>query len=297
MKILVTGSSGLIGSALVRHLTGAGHFIVRLVRASPDRQRGDVLWDPVSGKIERNKLEDLDAAVHLAGENLLGLWTRNKRERLYSSRVTATEFLCEALSGLQRRPKILISASAIGYYGNRGDTWLNESSAAGAGFLAELCQDWERATELATKAGMRVAQLRTGIVLAPNGGALRQMLPVFRTGLGGTIGLGRQFQSWIDLDDAVAGIQHVLATESIKGPVNLVSPQPVTNRDFTKTLGKVLGRPTFLPVPSPLLRLLPGRMAAEMFLASQRAAPDRLTQSGFKFQYPDLEESLRHLLP
>lgn len=297
MKILVTGSRGLVGSALVRHLTGMGHFVVRLVRSQPDRDRGDLAWDPISGRIDRGKMEDLDAVVHLAGEPILGLWTRSKRERLYSSRVTATEFLCEALSGLQRRPRLLISASAVGYYGSRGDTWLTENSTPGSGFLAELCQDWERATELAARAGLRVALLRTGIVLSPDGGALKQMMPVFKTGLGGPIGMGRHYMSWISMDDAVGAIVHILHTESLRGPINLVAPQPVTNREFSHTLGRVLGRPAFLPVPAPLLRLLPGGMARETLLASQRAAPDRLTQSGYTFQHPELEHALRHLLP
>ncbi len=297
MKILVTGSSGLIGSAVVRHLTGAGHFVLRLVRSAPQRERGDVAWEPVAGRIERQKLEDLDAVIHLAGENLLGLWTRAKRDRLYASRVTATDFFCETLSGLQRRPRVLIAASAIGYYGHRGATWLNESSPAGAGFLAELCADWERATELATRAGIRVVNLRAGIVLSPAGGALRRMLPIFKSGLAGPVGMGRHYMSWIALDDAVTAIQHILKTETMRGPVNLTTPHPVTNREFTATLARVLHRPAFLPVPSPLLRLLPGRMAREMLLASQRAAPDQLIQNGYEFQFPELEDALRHMIP
>ncbi len=296
MKILVTGSSGLIGSAVVRQLTGAGHFIVRLVRKNPNRERGDIAWDPVSGRIERNKLEGLDAVVHLAGENLFTLWTRAKKDRMYSSRVTATEFLCETLAGLQHRPKILLSTSAVGYYGNRGDTWLQETSAPGAGYLAELCQDWERATHLATRSGIRVVNMRFGIVLSPAGGALKQMIPVFKTGLGGTLGRGRHYQSWIAIDDLVQAVQHALATESLSGPVNVTAPDPVTNREFTHTLARVLRRPAFLPVPAFLLYALPGDMGQEMFLTSQRVAPEKLVHSGFKFQYPNLAQALEHLI-
>jgi hypothetical protein len=296
MKILVTGSSGLVGSHVVRHLTGAGHFVVRLVRSEPNRGRGDLLWDPVSGRIERNKMEDIDAVVHLAGASLFGLWTAARRQLIYSSRVTATEFLCETLAGLQHRPKVLLAASAIGYYGERGDQWLNEHSSPGLGFLPELCQDWERATGLAAHAGIRVANLRFGIVLSTAGGALKQMLPMFKLGLGGAIGSGRHYQSWISVDDAVGAVSHVMATASIEGAVNVVAPDPATNRDFTRALARVLHRPACLPIPSPLLKLLPGGMGRELILASARVAPDRLTQSGFRFGHSDLEGALQHLV-
>ncbi len=295
MKILVTGSSGLIGSSLVPHLTGAGHFVARLVRRNPVRERGDVLWEPVSGKLERAKLEGFDAVIHLAGENLMGLWTQARKQRLIASRVQATEFLCEALAGLSQRPKVLLSASAIGYYGSRGDQWLNEHSPGGTGFLAELTQDWERAADIADRAGIRVVKMRLGLVLSRRGGLLAQLLPVFRTGLGGPLGLGRQYMSWIAIDDLLGAVQHLLAKETIRGPVNLVTPDPVTNRDFSRTLGRALRRPAFLPVPSPLLRLLPGGMAEQTMLASQRVEPGELRRTGFAFQFPDLEEALRHL--
>lgn len=295
MKILVTGSSGLIGSSLVPYLTGAGHFVARLVRKNPARVRGDIVWDPVSGKIERAKLEGFDAVIHLAGENLLGLWTASRKARLVASRVQATEFLAETLAGLQKRPSVLISASAIGYYGSCGDQWLNELSPAGTGFLAELCQDWEKATAIADRAGIRVVNLRTGLVLSRRGGLLAQMLPIFRTGLGGPLGLGRHYMSWITMDDLLGVVQHLLRQATLRGPVNAVSPDPVTNRDFARALGRVLRRPALLPAPSFLLHALPGGMAGETMLASQRVEPATLRQSGYKFVFPDLEEALRHL--
>lgn len=295
MKILVTGSSGLVGSSLVPHLTGAGHFVARLVRGEPLRDRGDIQWDPVSGRVERAKLEGFDAVVHLSGESLMTLWTAGRRSRLVTSRVQSTEFLCEALAGLQRRPKVLLSASAVGYYGSQGDRWLNEQSPCGGGFLAEICQDWERATAIARQAGLRVVNLRFGLVLSRRGGLLAQMLPIFRTGLGGPLGLGRQYMSWIAIDDLLGAVQHLLAEGAPEGPVNIVSPDPVTNRDFSRTLGRVLRRPAVLPVPSPLLRALPGGMARETMLASQRVEPGELRRSGFKFQFPELAEALQHL--
>ncbi len=295
MKILVTGSSGLVGSSLVPYLTGAGHFVARLVRHNPVRERGDILWEPVSAKIERAKLEGFDAVIHLAGENLLGLWTSGRKQRLIASRVQATEFLSESLAALQQRPKILLSASAIGYYGSRGDQWLNEQTPAGTGFVAELCQDWERATAIAERAGLRVVNMRFGLVLSRRGGLLAQMLPLFRTGLGGPLGLGRQYMSWITMDDLLGVVQHLLSRDNLRGPINVVAPDPVTNRDFTRTLGRVLRRPALLPVPSPLLRLLPGGMADQTMLASQRVEPGELRQSGYKFVFPELEDALRHL--
>lgn len=296
MKVLVTGSHGLIGQEVVSRLTGAGHYVVRLVRTHPDRERGDAVWDPVRGHIERARIGDLDAVVHLAGENILGLWTKAKRERIHRSRVAATEYLAEALTSLSTRPGTFLSASAIGYYGDQGDAWLTEASPSGQGFLPQLCREWEDSTAIARNAGIRVATLRTGIVLSPKGGALAGMLPVFKLGLGGPVGNGRHYMSWITLDDLVDAILFVLENSSVSGPINLTAPQPVTNREFTKALGTILHRPAFLPVPSPLLHLLPGHMARETLLASARVEPAKLIRAGFKFVSPDIDSALTDML-
>jgi len=296
MKVLVTGSSGLLGSALVRHLTSHGHFVVRLVRKHPQRDRGDIVWDPTIGRIERPPLEKLDAVVHLAGENILGLWTEKKRKRIHLSRVQATEFLTEALAGLTHKPRVFVSASAVGIYGNRGDQWLNENTGPGEGFLPMLCREWERATDLAANAGIRVVNTRIGIVLSAAGGALKGMLPAFRAGLGGWLGNGRQYMSWIAIEDAVAAIQYALENGSLSGPVNLVAPEPVTNREFTRSLARALHRPAFMPVPGFMLKLLPGSFAKETVLASQRVEPAKLRRSGFQFTFPTLDDALDHEL-
>ena len=296
MKILVTGSRGLIGSALVSQLTGAGHYVVRLVRENPDRERGDLFWDPVSAKIERSKLEKLDAVVHLCGESILGRWTDARKERIYKSRVGSTEFLVQTLAGLTNKPKVLVSASGVGFYGSRGDEWLQETSPAGTGYLATLCQEWENATNTAANAGIRVVRARLGMVLTPKGGALKTMAGPFRMGLGGKLGSGRQFVSWISITDLVQAFQFAIENEDVSGPVNFVAPEPVTNRDFTRTLAATLGRPALLPAPAFALKAVFGEMATETMLASQRCQPARLAQNGFKFEYPDIDQALRHLL-
>ena len=296
MKVLVTGSNGMVGREVVTRLTGAGHYVVRLVRSKPDRARGDAEWDPVTGRIERAALKGIEAVVHLAGENILGLWTAGKKERIYKSRVVSTEYLCEALASLTPKPKVLVSASAIGYYGDQGDTWLKEGAPIGSGFLATLCREWEDATRLAVNAGIRVVNARIGLVLSPRGGALAGMLPAFKLGIGGPIGLGRHYMSWISQDDLVEGILFALENPDLEGPVNFTAPEPVTNREFSKTLGRVLHRPAILPVPSILLKLLPGRMAQETLLASARVAPEKLQRAGFKFGHGRLEDALADLV-
>ena len=296
MKVLISGSTGLIGSALITLLTDAGHDVIRLVRS---RSAGpEVYWDPESGRIDTDRLEGMDAVVHLAGENIgAGRWTRDRKARIFDSRVKGTRLLCESLANLTHPPQVLVCASAIGYYGNRGTETMNEESTSGFGFLAEVCIEWEIATEPVAETEIRVVNLRTGIVLSLAGGPLEKMLPPFKMGVGGILGNGQQFMSWITLDDAVGAIHHALITDSLHGPVNNVAPNPVTNREFTKTLGRVLRRPTLFPLPSFGLRIMfGGEMANELFLSSTRAEPARLLETGYAFQYPELEGALHHVL-
>ena len=298
MKVLISGSTGLIGSALVSFLTNAGHDVLRLVRSAPKSDGSEVHWDPESGRIDNAGLEGMDAVVHLAGENIgAGRWTRDRKARIFDSRVKGTRLLCESLANLAQPPKVLVSASAIGYYGDRDEEILNEGSISGFGFLAEVCIEWEIATEPLAQTEIRVVNLRMGIVLSLEGGPLEKMLPPFKMGVGGILGNGRQYMSWISLDDAVGGIHHALVTDSLQGPVNNVAPHPVTNREFTKTLGRVLRRPTLFPLPSFGLRLMFGEeMANELFLSSTRVEPVRLLETGYAFQHPELESALRHVL-
>ena len=297
MRILVTGASGLIGSALVTALKTAEHTVVCVPRSEQPREGDAVRWDPGSGAVDRPAFENADALVHLAGENVAeGRWTSAKKARIHDSRVDATVKLCQTIATLDRPPKTLLCASAVGYYGNRGNETLTEASPPGTGFLAGVCRDWEAATVNAARKGIRVANLRFGVVLSATRGALAKLLPPFRLGLGGIIGSGAQYMSWIGLDDAVGAIRHVLANETISGPVNIVAPSPVTNREFTKALGKVLSRPTILPLPAFAVRLLFGEMADALLLSSQRVTPTKLLQSGYIFQQPDIEIARRQLL-
>lgn len=265
--------------------------LVRAEAASPDQ----IAWDPVGGRIDASAIEGIDGVIHLAGENIAaGRWTAARKARIRDSRVRGTRLIAGTLARLSRKPQFLISASAIGYYGSRGDEILVEDSAAGTGFLAGVCREWETATLPARDAGIRVAYLRTGVVLSSTGGALTRLLPIFRLGLGGQLGSGRQFMSWIALDDVVAAIAHVL-TQDVRGPVNLTAPDPVTNREFTATLGRLLRRPTPFPVPAAILRIALGEMADEL-LGSQRAHPARLLDTGYAFRHPELEQGLRQAL-
>ena len=294
MKILVTGSTGMIGSALVSSLIKEGHAVVRLLRVEPEAGSADKRWDPESGSLDPAALEGVEAAVHLAGDNIAeGRWTEKKKARIRDSRVTGTRLLCGALAGLAVPPRVVVSASAVGIYGDRGEEVLTEESAPGTGFLANVGREWEAASEAK---GVRVVNLRFGVVLSPSGGALGKMLTPFRMCVGGRLGSGRQYMSWIALDDALGAIHHALATDTLRGPVNAVAPRAVTNLEFTKTLGRVLGRPTIFPMPGFMARLLFGQMADELLLGSTRVEPARLVASGFKFKYPGLEEALRHEL-
>lgn len=301
MRVLVSGSSGLIGTALTEWLARSGHSATRLVRRE-SRSPDEVRWDPAAGTIDSEALEGHDAVVHLAGVGIGDhRWTPAHKAAARDSRLDGTSLLARSLAGLRRPPKVLASGSAVGVYGDRGDETLTEDSApppeGSGGFLADVVREWEAATAAASDAGIRVAHLRSGVVLSARGGALRKQLPAFKAGIGGRIGTGRQYLSWIDIDDEVAAIGHVLTTESLSGPVNVTSPEPVTNAEFTATLARVLHRPAVLPVPRPALHALFGReMVAEMLLAGQRVVPSRLTSSGFRFTYPELEASLRHVL-
>jgi uncharacterized protein len=297
MKILVTGSSGFIGSTLLPFLTSKGHDVRGMVRSSATPGSDDIEWDPIRRSINSKALEGFAAAVHLAGENIAGgRWTAAKKRRIRESRTIGTRFLVDTLTGLVKPPKVLICASAIGYYGTRGAKLLREDSPPGHGFLPDVCQAWEAAANAAAARGIRVVNLRLGIVLSAAGGAMTKMLALFRTGLGGTIGDGGQFWSWIALDDLLAAVLHAIEKETLAGPVNAVSPNPVTNRDFTKTLARVLSRPAIAALPAFAARLMMGEMAGELLLASARVEPARLLDSGFKFQFPELEPALRHLV-
>jgi uncharacterized protein (TIGR01777 family) len=296
MQIAVSGASGLIGSSLVALLTTARHQVHRLVRGEA-KNADDIRWDPAAGTVDRAALSGCDAVIHLAGENIAShRWTAVQKQKILSSRVESTKTLAAALVAMNPRPKVWIGASAIGYYGDRGDEQLDEASPPGEGFLPDVCRQWEAAMQPAAAAGVRVVHTRFGVVLSPAGGALKTMLTPFRLGLGGRIGSGRQFMSWIALDDVIGGIFHALMTESLAGAVNLVTPNPVTNQEFTKTLGRVIRRPTIFPMPAPAARLALGEMADSLLLASARVYPARLLTSGYSFRYPQLEPALRHLL-
>ncbi len=297
MKILVSGSTGLVGSALTAFLKARGDEVIRLVRRPPAPRAAAVEWDPERETLDPSALEGMDAVVHLAGENIANRrWTDTQKSRILSSRVQGTYLLATTLAKLKAPPKVLVSASAIGYYGNRGPGSLNEKSAPGTDFLRDVCRKWEAAATPASDAGIRVVFLRFGVILSPAGGALAKMLLPFRLGAGGRIGDGKQYMSWISLDDAIGATHHALVNEHLVGPVNAVAPNPVTNAEYTKTLGRVLRRPTVFPMPAPAARLAFGKMADELLLSSARVEPVALLESGYEFAHPELEAALRHLL-
>ena len=289
MRVAVSGASGFIGSAVVRRLEAAGHQVSRLVRGTP--KPGEIHWIP-AGALEAGPLEGFDAVVHLAAENISGRWTNTKKARILNSRVQGTLTIAASLARLQRKPKVLVSASAIGFYGSRGDETLDESSTPGSDFLAEVARQWESATESASRAGIRVALLRFGVVLGESGGALKQMLRPFKMGVGGRIGSGQQWMSWVALDDAAGAVEHAISNEAVRGPVNVVSPTPVRNSEFTKALGEVLHRPTVFPMPEFAVKVAFGEMGESLLLGSQRVLPKKLQESGYQFKFSELRAAL-----
>ena len=297
MNLLVSGSTGLIGSRLIFLLGSEGHHITRLVRSTPRPGEAEIHWDPRVNSIDTADLENLDGVVHLAGANIASSrWTEARKAEIRDSRIKGTRLLCETLGQLSRPPRVLVCASAVGYYGDCGDEVLREGHEPGQGFLAEVCQAWEEATVPALEKNIRVVHLRFGLILSPAGGALARMLLAFRLGLGGKIGHGRQYISWIALDDAVGAIRHALMVDALQGPVNAVAPNPVTNARFTRILGRVLGRPSHLRLPALVARLALGEMADALLLASTRVEPARLLGTGYEFLHPELEGALQDLL-
>jgi len=292
-RVLVSGASGPIGAALLPSLKASGWYVVRLVRGQAEDD-GQVSWDP-GAPIAPEAVSGFDAVIHLAGESIFGRWTAAKKRKIRDSRVVGTANLAGALAHAEQKPKVLVCGSAIGYYGNRGDEALSEQSAAGTGFLAEVCREWEEAATPAVQAGIRTAHLRTGIVLSPNGGALGAMLLPFKMGLGGRTGDGRQWMSWIDVQDMVGGIHHILKSDQ-QGPVNMVAPRPVRNAEFAATLAIVLGRPAILPMPGFAAKLVFGEMGEELLLGSQKVEPGKLIAGGYPFRYRELRASLEGMM-
>ncbi len=292
--ILVSGASGPIGAALLPSLKAGGFAVVRLVRGSASG-KDQIAWDP-SRPLSPDQVSGFDAVIHLAGETIVGRWTEAKKRRIIESRTQGTGHIAEAVARAAQPPRVFISASAVGYYGSRGDEILREDSPSGEGFAAEICRQWEAAAQPASAAGVRSIQMRIGVVMSADGGALQKMLLPFRLGMGGRLGDGRQWQSWVSVQDVAGAIQHVLNDDSLQGPVNTVAPNPVTNGDFTRTLASVLKRPALFPMPAFAVRLVFGQMGDELFLASQRVEPAKLIASGYQFQHPELRKALRKIL-
>ncbi|HKD63222.1 MAG TPA: TIGR01777 family oxidoreductase [Candidatus Acidoferrales bacterium] len=294
MKILISGSSGLIGTAATTALKSDGHNIVHLNRLGKAANPGDIPWDPMRATVDVAGLESLDAVIHLSGAGIAdGRWTEERKQLLRSSRIDTTRVLVDSLSRLKQRPRVLIVASAIGYYGSRGDEILTESSTNGTDFLALVCRDWEAEASRAPAMGLRTVMLRTGVVLSGNGGALPKMLPPFKLGVGGRLGSGQQWMSWIAIEDVVGIIRHAIANEQVTGPVNVVAPNPVRNKEFTRLLAGMLHRPAIFPAPAFVLRLAMGEMADAILLSSNRVKPERMLAAGYKFRFEILEPALR----
>ena len=297
LTILMTGAGGLLGSALVPFLTGGGHRVIRMVRDRSATGRDAVFWNPLSDQLELGAMDKVDAVIHLAGESIAqGRWTAGKKTKIIQSRVRGTTLLARALSRLPDPPEVLVCASAIGYYGNRGTAWMTEQCGEGNDFISEVCRLWEQSTRPADTRGIRTVHLRIGIALNPLGGALKKLLLPAQFGLGGKLGAGTQYMSWIHMDDVLGAIYHVLDRQHIQGPVNVVAPAPVTNQVFVQTLGRILNRPSFYSVPESVIHLMFGEMGREIPLSSTRVSPDRLLETGYRFRHPVLEAALRHLL-
>ena len=295
--ILITGATGMVGTELAQAYEADGHKVLRAVRHPVKDPATEVFWDPTTGEIEKEKLEGLDAVIHLAGANIAGKrWSAAYKQVLLESRTKGTTLISNTLAELNQKPKVLACASAIGYYGDRGHETLTEEAAPGEGFLPDVCMQWEQACQPAREAGIRVANMRIGVVLSTKGGALATMLTPFKLGAGGILGNGKQFFSWIALDDLVEAIRFVVSNDSFTGPVNLVSPQAVTNREFTKSLGKAISRPTLFPMPAFAARLAFGEMADALLLASAHVVPEKLAQAGFPYRFPQLQAALQHVL-
>lgn len=296
MKTLVSGSHGLVGRALIKSLLNRGDTVSRLVREAPSGSN-DIEWHPNQDQIDVRKLNGFDAVVHLAGESIAsGRWSPEKKTRIRESRIKGTKLLSGALAQASHPPRVFVSASAIGFYGNRGDEVLTEQSAAGNDFLAGVCKEWEQSAEPAAEKGIRLVKARFGIILDKDGGALAKMLPPFRMGIGGRIGDGKQWMSWIGLADVIGALEFVIENQALSGPVNFVAPNPVTNATFTSALGRILGRPTFLPVPAFGARLAFGEMADALLLSSQRVEPKRLNETAYRFRYSNLNDALSEIL-
>lgn len=289
MRVAISGASGFIGSAVARHLEAGGHQVTRLVRGTP--RAGEIHWIP-AGALDPQPFEGLEGVVHLAGESISGRWTAARKARILNSRVQGTLTIAATLARLRQKPRVLVSASAIGFYGTRGEEILDETSSPGSDFLSEVAQQWESATEAAARAGIRVVLLRFGVVLGKSGGALARMLPPFKMGAGGRIGSGQQWMSWVALEDAAGAVEHALTDAGLRGPVNVVAPDPVRNSEFTRALGGVLHRPTVFPMPAIAVKIAFGEMGTTLLLGSQRVLPKRLEASGFQFKYPELKAAL-----
>jgi uncharacterized protein (TIGR01777 family) len=293
MKIIVTGASGLVGSALIPYLKAQGHNVFPLIRTTDPGHGDEIRWDPDKGFIDYRDLTAIDVVINLSGENIAeGRWTEEKKSHILYSRVNSTNFLAQVISTLEQKPKMLLNASAVGYYGSQGNAILTEKSDKGTGFLADVCSEWESAVDPARRAGIRTCLMRFGMVLSSQGGALASMVPPFKMGMGGRIGSGEQYMSWIGIGDLVRAVEFLITHNELEGPINIVSPYPVTNQEFTRELGRKLGRPTFFPLPAFLARIVFGEMADDLFLASQRVEPDKLIRAGFTFNEGTLKAAL-----
>lgn len=296
MKILISGSHGFIGSSVFNHFQQQGHELLRLIRPTQVAHSGEVFWEPINEFIHQDKLRGVEAVIHLAGENLFGRWNEKKKQAIRDSRVEGTSFLCKSLAAMTEKPRVLLCASAIGYYGDRGEHECIETAEPGEGFLAEVCKEWEAATQPAVDVGIRVVNLRFGVVLGMDGGALGKMLTPFKMGMGGPLGDGQQWISWISLEDTVKAVDFALNHDTLSGPVNIVSPLPVRNKEFAHALGHALHRPEVVPIPKRMLHFMFGEMANETLLASTRALPKKLEMEEFQFAHPDIHTALEAIL-